>query len=117
MSKNKTLTKEFKAFLFSLGIANLATILLPISLIFYFELFVVKTLTDNDSQELTYSRIITSLLLVGVFVLIANIFTAVKLLKIYKLSKNQTRAAKILLALSVFLPIAYFAFVVAIRFI
>lgn len=120
MSKNKIITKKFKAFLFILGIANVATVLLPILLTFYLELLLNRTLTTADGQEPAGSGFVALIIFlasIGVFVLIINIITTLILLKKYKLSSKQVRAAKTLLAVSILLPVAYLAFAIAIRFI
>lgn len=120
MSKNKIITKELKAFLLILGMFNVTTILLPILLTFYLELFLARTLITTDGQEPAGSgfvELITFLASIGIFVLVINIITTLILLKRYKLSSKQVKATKILLSISLLLPLAYFASVIALRFI
>ena len=119
MNKNKERVK-LNIILYALSLASALTVLLPILLTFIFEVFVARRLTSTDSQEPAGSGFIEFIIFlatIGVFVLIINIASTLILLKKYKLSGKQTKIAKGLLTVSILLPIAYFVFLIAIRFI
>lgn len=119
MTKNKE-TAKLNIILYFLSLATALTLLLPILLTLILEVFIGEKLTSTDSQEpagSSFVEFIIFLASIGVFVLIINIITTLILLKKYRLSDKQTKIAKGLLAVSLILPISYFLFVIAIRFI